>query len=235
MRRWSTHCVYMPDDLIVMLDVLIMAVSSAKTRASYSATQSAAARLRAIPFTLFASLCRDRARRPLFGNYEFWRHRLQVQNLSNKIAQRDHQRSSLYRATGGEFSGGRCRQPYLLLGTQENDVGQRSFDCVPNASGTIGTTCSIRRSLGRVIGHAIRVAFQIPKVGRIDGEIAGEGATQRLVGGNQCSEAFVDLAVLPLAALLNRLHCEQPNAHADERNHAQAQQSGKQSRPGSEV
>jgi hypothetical protein len=86
-----------------------------------------------------------------------------------------------------------------------------------------------------VIGHASGVAFQIPKVGRIDGEIACKGTAQRLVGGNQCSEAFVNLAVLSLTALLNRLHCEQSNADPDEGNHTQAQQSGKQSLPGSEV
>jgi hypothetical protein len=57
----------------------------------------------------------------------------------------------------------------------------------------------------------------------------------RLVGGNQGAQALVDLAVLPLAALLHPLHREESDADADERDRAEPEQSREQRRPGREV
>jgi hypothetical protein len=59
-----------------------------------------------------------------------------------------------------------------------------------------------------MISRAIRIAFQILKMGRIHCKIASEGTAQRFIGSNQCAQALVDLAVFSLAALLYLLHRE---------------------------
>jgi hypothetical protein len=56
---------------------------------------------------------------------------------------------------------------------------------------------------------------------RADGERAGEGAAQHLVGGDQRLEPLVDLAVLALAPLLQRHHHDESYAHADQRDQQQ--------------
>jgi hypothetical protein len=70
------------------------------------------------------------------------------------------------------------------------------------------------------------VLTEIAKVSGIDRQITGKGPTQRLVGGDQGAQPLVDLAIHTLPALLNRDHCKQADADADQRNDRQAQQGG---------
>ena len=76
-----------------------------------------------------------------------------------------------------------------------------------------------------MIRRAIHIAFQILKMGRIHCKIASEGTAQRFIGSDQRAQALVDLAVFSLAALLNRLHREQPDADSDESNQTEPEQS----------
>ena len=67
---------------------------------------------------------------------------------------------------------------------------------------------------------------QIAMVSRIDRQITGKGPTQRLVGGDQSAQPFVDLAIHTLSALLNRDHRKQADTNADQRDDREAQQRG---------
>ena len=61
---------------------------------------------------------------------------------------------------------------------------------------------------------------------RVDGELAGKRAPQRLVGGDQHLQPFVDLTILPLAPFLDGHHQEQAKAHADDSDERQARERG---------
>ena len=50
----------------------------------------------------------------------------------------------------------------------------------------------------------------------VHSQLAGEGAAQHLVGGDQRAEAFVDLAVHALLALLDRQHHQDADANPDQ-------------------
>ena len=66
-------------------------------------------------------------------------------------------------------------------------------------------------------------------------QVAGERPAQRLVGRDQGAQPFVDLSVLARAALLDGLHHQQADAHADQRDQRQAQQCRQQALPGTEI
>ena len=70
---------------------------------------------------------------------------------------------------------------------------------------------------------------------RIDREIAGERATERLVRGDERAQALIDLAVLALAPLLDRLHRDEPKTHADQRDERQTKQRQQQRLPRAEI
>jgi hypothetical protein len=126
----------------------------------------------------------------------------------------------------------------LFLGAEKNDVGQRGLYCITDASRSVGARPLVlprdrqrRRRARRIRGgcqgfdRAIRLAPQIPQMSGVDGEIAREGSTQGLVCGDQCPQAFVDLAVFTFAAPLDRLHDEQSDAHTDQCDDGQSEQS----------
>ncbi|MCY1238866.1 hypothetical protein D9M72_516250 [compost metagenome] len=151
----------------------------------------------------------------------------------------------MHRTAGHQLARRGGRQPHLLLGAQQDDVGQRRLDGIANAAGAVGgghrlpcVRCRGWRGGGRWrdggIG-GIRLAPQVAQVRGIDGQVAGKGTAQRLVRGDQRAQPLVDLPVLAFAALLHGLHDQQPDAHADQRDDGQAHHRGEQALPGTEI
>src|SRR3546814_16267273 len=78
-------------------------------------------------------------------------------------------------------------------------------------------------------------AAQVAQVARIDRQIAGEGAAERLVGRDQYAQPLVDLAIHPLPTLLDRHHDDQPDADADQRDERQPDQRRADALPRGEI
>src|SRR5690606_13299734 len=80
-----------------------------------------------------------------------------------------------------------------------------------------------------------RPALDVAQVTRIDHQIARERPSESLVGGHQGAQPLVDLAVHPLAALLDRHHHHQPDADADQGDEREAEQRRSDALPGGEI
>ncbi len=93
----------------------------------------------------------------------------------------------------------------------------------------------IQRRWGLALGGGLAAAAQVAQMRRIDGEIAGERATQGFVSRDQCSQPLVDLAVHAFAALLNREHGQQADADANKREQREANQCCEQTLPRREI
>ena len=100
---------------------------------SFSAAQFRAA------FLAAAASRGGRPSRALIRYGEPARDGLEIEDLADKIAQRDDQIRRVRRPPGGELRGCRRRQTNLLFGAQQDDVGQGCFDGIANAPRAIGT------------------------------------------------------------------------------------------------
>jgi hypothetical protein len=138
------------------------------------------------------------------------------------------------RAPGRHVAGGLSGQPAVLLGAEQQDVGQRRFDGVTGAARALGAAPLLRPRGGVRSRRA-----QLAQVGRVDRQLAGEGTAQRLVGRDQGPQPLVDLAVhaltLLLNALLDGLHHQHADADADQRKHREAHQRGEHALPRTEI
>ncbi|GBR32441.1 hypothetical protein AA11826_0928 [Komagataeibacter oboediens DSM 11826] len=65
----------------------------------------------------------------------------------------------------------------------------------------------------------------------IHSQIPGKGTTQRAIGGDQGAQAFIDLAVHALPALLDHDHDQQPDTNANQGNQAQPDHCGQKAVP----
>src|SRR6185312_1798393 len=162
-----------------------------------------------------------RARRTLLGNGEAGGYRLQIEHLPNEIAERHDELSGVHRPPLRELRRRARSEPHLFLGAQQDDVRQRGLDRIANPP---------RALRARPLGLS-----QLAQVSRIDREVAGKRSAERLVRRDQGSQAFVDLPILPFAPLLHRLHQQQADAHADERDHGQTEERREQGLPGAEI
>jgi hypothetical protein len=148
--------------------------------------------------------------------------------VADEIAQRDDEFAGLDAPALHEIARGTFGQAYLLLRAEQDKVGERRFNGVADAAGTIraGIGFSGRlvrrrhplrqgRSLCGRVGQL--AAVQVAQMRRVDREISGEGPAEHLVGRDQCLQPFVDLPVHPLATLLHPDHHRKPDADADER------------------
>ena len=103
------------------------------------------------------------------------------------------------------------REPDLRLRPQQQNVGQGGLDRIAHAPGPVRTRPVFRLRVG-TLRPGIRAPSQFAQVRRIHRQVAREGTAQGLVGGDQGAQAFVDLAVFPLPALLYPLHDKQADA-----------------------
>ncbi|MNN42584.1 hypothetical protein D3C81_1567760 [compost metagenome] len=126
-----------------------------------------------------------------------------------------------------QFTGSARGQPYLLVGAQQQDVRQGRFDRVADAP------CPIRTRLGDAF--FVGALAQVTQMGRVDPQLTGEGTAQRLVGRHQGTQPLVDLAVLAFAALLQGLHHQQADSHAEQGDQNQPGQGGQHALPGTEI
>ena len=115
----------------------------------------------------------------------------------------------------------------MFVRAEKQDVGQCSLDSVANAARTVGAGASGILSLICLL--------QLPQMGRADRQFAREGPPERTVGGHQCLQAFVDLPVHPLLALLQRQHHQDPDPDPDQGHQRNAKDGGQDPLPSAEV
>ncbi len=139
---------------------------------------------------------------------------------------------SVNRATGNEFARSALRKTDVFLGPEQDHIRERRLDRIANPARPVRTGDGRRRRLDTIIGIA---PSEIAQVRWIDRQIARERSTERFVGGDQNAQPLVDLAVHPLAALLNREHHHETNADTDQRHQRQTDQRDEQALPGAEV
>ena len=197
------------------------------------------------------------AHRPLPGNRQVRRDRLEIEHLADEGAQRGHQIGGLDGAAGHHVVGRLDGQPHLLPRAQQDHVGERRLDRVADAASPVraGRAGRIGRSnpIGRVGWRRVRaddgveacvrdcgsghpgLLTALPQMTRVDRQVAGEGAAQGLVGRDERLQAFVDLAVLALATLLHALHHQQPDADGHHGHQDEPQQGGQHALPGTEI
>jgi hypothetical protein len=145
-----------------------------------------------------------------------------VQRLPNEVAERDDKLRGLDIASGNELARGVRGETHVLFGTEQNDVRKRRLDRVANPPRTV------------VILY-LASAFQIALVLWVDFKAARERAAQSLVGGDERAQSLVDLSVLAVAPLLHRLHDDQANRDANERDDRDADETEEHRLPGTEV
>ena len=178
----------------------------------------------------------SRPRRPLLRNTHAGRDRGQVECFADEIAQRYHQLGGLHRPALRQLGGGSGGQAHLVVGAEQDDVGQRCFHRIANAPCTVAAGAPIDRQQQRIVRGIGRGRLaQVAQMARIDVQCAGEGTTEGLVGGDQRAQSLVDLAVLTLAALLHGLHHQQADADAYQGDDGQPEQGGEHGLPGAEV
>ena len=147
----------------------------------------------------------------------------------------------MHGAAGDKLARGMLGQPHLFFRAEQDDVGKRRLDRVADAARAVRRVRSGHGERDRFLLPAVRLRHldrrraQVAQMSRIDGERAGEGAAQHLVGGDQSLQPLVDLPVRPLAALLDGHHHDQTHAHADEGEQCEAEQRHEDAVPGAEI
>jgi hypothetical protein len=183
----------------------------AATATSASTTTTAAFFLTA--FTTSAALHCARPRGTFLRNLHVSRNRLEIEHGANEGAQRHDELRRVHGPSRGELGRGARGEANLVFRAQQDDVGERGLDRITDAARAVGARrVGVRRS-GLTFEHA--GAAQVAQMRGIDGQIAGERATQRLVRRDQGAQALVDLAILALPPLLDRLHEHEPDADAE--------------------
>ena len=71
-----------------------------------------------------------RARGSLIRQHDVGGNRIEVKRVTNEISQRDDEIVGMYPTALDEFARGIRREPYLIFGTEQDDVRQRSLDGV---------------------------------------------------------------------------------------------------------
>ncbi|MNM64492.1 hypothetical protein D3C81_758930 [compost metagenome] len=131
-------------------------------------------------------------------------------------------------------------QLYLFLGAKQDHIRQRAFHRIADAPRSVARIALFRLwqqhgTLGRgdclAVGQRSSAAPYVAQMAGVHAQVARERAAQRLVGGDQGFEPFVDLTVGRLALLLHRLHHQQADAHADQGDDGQTDQGGEQALP----
>ncbi len=87
-----------------------------------------------------APLAAARARRPgraLDRDLQSRRDRVEIERLADEGAERHHEIMRVHRPSGDQFAGGAFRQPDMLLGAEQDDVGQAQPRPRPDPPGTI--------------------------------------------------------------------------------------------------
>jgi hypothetical protein len=168
----------------------------------------------------------------LLGHLQVAGHRVEVERFADEVAQRDDEFMRVDGAAFDEFVRGGGGEAHLLLGAEQDDVRQRRFDRIAHAPRAVAAAGQFDAGVGAGFG----VAFaQVAQMRRIDGQVARERAAERLVRGDQRAQAFVDLPVFALAALLDRLHRNEADADAEQRDDGETDQRRKQGVPVAEV
>ncbi len=166
---------------------------------------------------------------------EVRRDRVEVEGLADEVAERDDEVVGVDRVSGDQLARGALGEAHLLLGAEQDDVRQRRLDGVADLPGALRAEAGGGEVDGIRPGRVGRAAAEVADVRRVDGQRAGEGAAEGLVGGDQHLEPFVDLPVGPLAALLDGGHDHEADADADQRDQRQRQDRREQAAPGAEV
>jgi hypothetical protein len=159
-------------------------------------------------------------------------HRLEVQCLADIVAQRNHQLVGADFVAGSEFAGGSVGEANLVFGAEQQDVGEGGFDGVSDGASTLGGGFA-EQVRGFAVGGIGRL--QVSLMRRIDRHGAGERSAQHLVGSDQGFQAFVDLAIEPLLALLDGHHHQQADADADQGHQPNADQRCQHALPRTEI
>jgi len=170
--------------------------------------------------------------RSLFGDDDVGGNRLEVEHLADVAAQRHDQSVHMHRPAGGHLSHRGGGEFDLGLGTEQHDVGQGRLDRIAHAPGPLEARGAGRSLVGLC---CTRREPQVAQVRWVHRQSAGEGAAERLVGGDERLQPLVDLAVLPFAPLLQRHHHHKPDAHADQRDQQDSGDGGRDRLPGTEV
>src|SRR3546814_10591820 len=79
----------------------------------------------------------------------------------------------MHRPPLDQFLRGAGREPDMLFGAEQDDIGQRRLDGVANAARAVGFIVSGRAGVRLDSGAA-----QVAQVARIDRQIAGEGRSE---------------------------------------------------------
>ncbi len=158
-----------------------------------------------------------------------------VQRLADEGPKRNDEVMRVHRATRDEVSRRLLRQPHLLLRSEQDDVGKRRLHVIANAASALGTGDDALERFRAVRLARCRPLAQVAQMRRIDGEVPGEGAAQRLVGGDEGAQPLVDLPVRPLPALLDREHHDEADADADQREEGKPDHRHEDAVPGTEI
>ena len=78
------------------------------------------------------------AQRALPGHRDFGRDRVEVEHFADECAQRDDELGDLDAAAGHHLVGRSRRQAHLLLGAEQDHVGERGFHRVAHAAAAFG-------------------------------------------------------------------------------------------------
>nr|GEU28537.1 conserved hypothetical protein [Tanacetum cinerariifolium] len=195
---------------------------------------------RLVPIILAPPRAALHARRPLQWDHHISRHRSQVERAADEAAQADHQFGRVDRAPCCQV--GRCgaRQSAMFFRSQQQDVGQCGFHCIADAAGAVGAGLGIRLRRWLICWLLLCLTCwcpiaQVAQMGGIDGQLSRKRTTQRAVSRHQRFHPLVDLPVHALAALLDGLHHQDADAHADQGKQRQPDQGGHRGLPRTEI
>src|SRR6185369_14427752 len=77
------------------------------------------------------------AQRTLARDDELGRHRLEVERIADERPQRHNELGELDAASGDHLVGSAHHEPHLLLGAEQDDVGERGLDRVAHTTAAI--------------------------------------------------------------------------------------------------
>jgi hypothetical protein len=103
-----------------------------------AATAALALGIVGIPVTLALGAGKGRSRGTLTGEDEIGWLRFDVESFTDEIAEWNNEIVSVDLSTCNQLADGLARQPDMLLGPQENDIGESSLDGVSNTSSPFG-------------------------------------------------------------------------------------------------
>lgn len=201
---------------IVAGEIVTYAAASNPAAAAHTTTAAAAPASVVLAATASAAR-RRRTRGSLHRDGQVRRDWVEIERITHERTERHNQLVRVDRVARDQLANRPVREPDMLLGTEQDDVGQRGLDCVADPACAVRSRGAFRTEVQHGHGLLCEAALlpppQVAPVGRIDRKVPGERSAKDLVRSDKRPEALVDLPIHSLTALLERHLSEQTDAN----------------------